>query len=228
MTSAVWVCPSRSRPESARRLITAWRDTGAVSQLIIRIDNDDETSDQYREVVESFNDVPVVLLSGPRMRLVPTMNEMAPELAERFDAVGFLGDDHVPRTDYWDATLASSIENGGLAYGNDLLQGEALPTAVLISADIVRTLGYFCPPGLIHLYADDAWKAWGQGIGRFYYHPDVVLEHLHFSLGKSDSDALYQEVNSPSMYETDAAVFRSYMDNDYQTDIDKLVTLYDA
>ena len=41
------------------------------------------------------------------------------------------------------------------------------------------------------MYVDDAWMAWGQAVG-IEFLEDVVIEHLHPTAGKSETDASYE------------------------------------
>jgi hypothetical protein len=128
----------------------------------------------------------------------------------RITHVGFMGDDHRVRTRGWDAALAEAAGWWGVAYGDDLLQGEELPTAVLMAADIVRITGHMAPGVLRHLYVDDYWKALGQQLGALAYVPGVVIEHLHPSAGKAELDDSYLETNHPDRYAADRAAWDSY------------------
>jgi len=83
-----------------------------------------------------------------------------------------------------------------------------LPTAVFITTDIISELGYFCPPGLLHMYLDNSWKAWGEGAGCLRYREDVVIEHLHPDVGKAQSDSSYSE--SSSLMEPDRQAYAAY------------------
>lgn len=205
----VWICPSRNRPANIARLLNAWDDTRAQADLVVAVDGDDEHLNDYRELFTDVDPSQFILSVGPRTKLGPTLNRLAIEYAPHYDAVGFLGDDHIPRTPRWDERLADALD-GGLAYGNDLFQGERLATAVLQSSRIITTLGQFHPPQLVHLYLDDYWVALGKGIGRLTYLPDVILEHVHFTNGKSASDLTYAEANSPDNQRNDQAAWEKY------------------
>src|SRR5439155_4080783 len=113
---------------------------------------------------------------GARRRLRGTLNQLAAEHAPSWRNVGFMGEDHRPSTPRWDARFVECLSGGGpgLVYGNDLLMGEAMPTAVAMTSNIVTTLGYMAPPALVHLCIDLAWKDWGEGLGRITYLPDVI------------------------------------------------------
>lgn len=208
----LYITPSRGRPHNAAELIAAWEATSTLpeSRLWIAVDDDDSTLREYEALtLPSW----ATLSVAPRKRLGPTLNDWSHVgLKLGFDQIGFMGDDHRPRTHGWDAEILRQMKliGPGVYYGNDLLQGANLPTAVVMSADIVATLGYFCPPGLLHLYLDDAWKRIGEHT-QLIYLPNIVIEHLHPVAGKAGWDDLYREVNSGQRYEEDGAAYRSWL-----------------
>lgn len=219
------IVPSRGRPDNITSLIESWRDTRSYAELLIVVDDDDETLESYRAaLVDAPNWVRFAVT--PRKRLGPTLNDFATFYADNYDIIGFMGDDHRPRTYGWDQRLAASIATlggVGLAYGNDLIQGVNLPTAVWMSSCIIETLGYMVPPGMIHLYLDDFWKALGMRLQRLAYINDVIIEHMHPVAGKAAWDERYAEVNSGEMYENDGRLFRRYLEEQLQSDADKIV-----
>jgi hypothetical protein len=164
---------------------------------------------------ERLNSVRAGVLMTPAVNMVDAMNKAAGYFLEHFreapKAVAFMGDDHRPRTPGWDTAYLNALQQQpGFVYGNDLLQGRDLPTQVAISASVVRALGHMAPDVLTHLYVDDYWRTLGQQAGCLTYLPDVVVEHLHPSDGKSAWDDGYRRVNSPEMYERDASAYARY------------------
>lgn len=218
MTKMLVIVPSRGRPENAQRLIQVWRDLDTQAHLTFCVDDDDSRLNDYLALGA---DVRV----GPRLRLGPTLNECAVLNANDYEVIGFMGDDHLPRTQGWDATIANTLSEMkcGIAYGNDLLQGEALPTAVFITSNIVRALGYFSPPELLHMYLDNAWKEWGQGAYCLRYLPEVVIEHMHPGRGKAQQDHVYDESNA--LMSSDHALFIKYRDEQMAADVAKIAAL---
>lgn len=206
------IVPSRGRPSNVKRLMEAFDDTReGPADMLICVDEDDPKRGEYQQLSLHAN---VRMEIGPRLRLGGTLNEAGLANAGQYFALGFMGDDHRPRTQGWDQKLIWALQElgSGIAYGNDLIQGPALPTAVGMTSDIVATLGYMVPAGLVHLYIDSAWKALGEAMGRFTYLPDVIIEHLHPIAGKALSDAGYEEVNAPALYVTDGAVYQNWCD----------------
>lgn len=225
--------PSRGRPGSIPGLAEAIATTAhTCPHLLVAVDDDDPALPGYQALPvwtdpdpdHASPDAPLTaeLTVGPRARLGPTLNAIARERAAEHTAIAFLGDDHRPRTPGWDARCLEILGNlprtghgdnggGGMVYGDDQFQGAAKPTAIVMSASIIRVLGWMVPPGLIHLYIDDAWLALGTAIGRIRYAPDVIIEHLTPYAGKSAWDAGYAEVNSPAQYADDQAVFTDWV-----------------
>jgi hypothetical protein len=134
-------------------------------------------------------------------------------VAKNYDVVGFMGDDHRPRTLDWDHTIAAIAkrEPGSVIYGNDLIQGAALPTAVFMDARIVRALGWFVVPGMTHLFMDNLWKTLGEQLGTLRYLPEIVIEHVHPIAGKAEWDDGYREANDGAVWEHDEAIYNEWI-----------------
>lgn len=214
MADLVVIVPSRGRPEAAAALVQAFNATRTADTLLIfAVDDDDPTRDEYvRQAVDVRS--PVAL--PPSKTMVEALNLIAAESADSefaVFAIGFMGDDHLPRTVGWDAAyLAALREMGtGIVYGNDLLQGHRLPTQCAMTSDIVRELGYMAPPALRHLYVDNFWRDLGKGAECLRYLPDVTVEHRHPLAGKASWDAGYERVNSPEMGEHDRIAYEAYV-----------------
>jgi hypothetical protein len=142
-------------------------------------------------------------------------------------AVGFMGDDHRPRSVGWDKAYLDALRElgTGIVYGNDLLQGENLPTQCAMTSDIIQALGYMAPPSLRHLYIDNFWKILGNGADCLRYLPDVIVEHVHPMAGKAEWDANYARVNSAQMYEHDKTAFEEWLRTSMVSDVAKVRAL---
>jgi hypothetical protein len=214
------IVPSRERPDAVHPLAEAFKATcTADTVLLLVVDASDPTLDAYKAAVEleQAGGRAVGYGTGPSTSMVEALNGAAWMLVDERTkrppyAIGFMGDDHCPRSVGWDAAYLEALRElgTGLVYGNDLLQGERIPTQVAMTADIVRALGYMAPPVLTHLYVDDYWKALGVQGGCLRYLPDVIIEHRHPFAGKAAMDAGYERVNDAGMYERDAAAYAAY------------------
>lgn len=219
------IVPSRGRPGNIVELVEAWRDTVTIDvfgetfmQLYVYVDDDDPTLAEYQAI-----EMPrwAVLRVGPRLRLGGTLNEAIKILGNITASVGFMGDDHRPRTVGWDRLIAEALDARklGVVYGNDLVQGRNLPTAVFLDSRIVRTLGWMVYPGMIHLFFDNLWKRLGEELGTLTYLNDVVIEHCHPIAGKADWDDGYQEVNSTETWTHDEQLYNEWVGQHMAADI---------
>ncbi len=222
MHNTLFIVPSRSRPQNIERLVQGFVDTDSQADLLIALDDDDEANYPRLESPPGFQ---LIYEVNPSQRIGPIINSVATKYADTYKYLGFMGDDHCPRTPGWDQTLTEQIGEFGIAYGDDLLQGATIPTAVVMSSNIVRVLGYMIPPGLQHLYFDNTWKIWGEAQGKLFYVPEVIIEHIHPFAGKTEWDEGYERANSEVTNSEDRAVFVQYMNTEFISDMIKLEPL---
>jgi hypothetical protein len=188
------------------------------TRLVCRVDDDDDL-EAYRAAV------PYHLYVGQRIGLGASINEMATAWMDKVDCVGFMGDDHRPRTVGWDTRILDAVAREPLAvvYADDLLQGQRLATQAFMGAELVRRLGFFNPPGIKHMYIDNFWMTLGVNLGTLTYLADVVIEHMHPLAGKAEWDQGYREVNSDQRYAEDKAAFETYCRDHLLNDLMRVV-----
>lgn len=233
MADLTVIVPSRGRPEAARTLAQAFASTcTADTRLIFAVDDDDPTLPEYSDVPRSWYDVHrpsinLCIVDNPST-MVHALNAVAHYEVEVFGqppyAVGFMGDDHCPRTVGWDARYLDALRDlgTGIVYGNDLFQQHRLPTQVAMTSDIVRAVGYMAPPALRHLFVDNTWLRWGKSLDRIRYLPDVIVEHRHPVAGKAQWDEGYLRVNSGEVARHDEAAFNTYCREQLDDDLAKI------
>lgn len=231
--SLVVIVPSRGRPHSLPELAEAFAETtqDQGTKIWFAVDTDDPDLGAYRDAVRATDDprITVVAVTGGYMSAA--LNEAAMKAVSdpTVKNVGFMGDDHRPRTPGWDAAyLAALGEMGvGIVYGNDGLQSEALPTQCAMSASIVRALGWMCPPSLRHLWIDNFWLDLGRSAGCLRYLPDVLIEHMHPYVGKAEMDDGYERVNSMQMIDHDQTEYERYLMDGLDHDVERVRALRD-
>src|SRR5689334_1255500 len=111
------IVPTRSRPRNLAALRAAWAATATgAAELLVVVDHDDPELPGYLEVDSS------ALVMTERLRLGGTLNRVALERAGQYRAIGFMGDDHLPRTTGWDQALVDALEElgSGMVYADDL------------------------------------------------------------------------------------------------------------
>lgn len=107
-----------------------------------------------------------------------------------------MGDDEIPRTERWDSELSETAGPVGIAYPADLIWHGKRITQPVVGGDLLRAIGWWTLPGLTHLYVDTVFEHLGRALGCARYRPDIIVEHLHFSVGKSPYDETYRRVDS--------------------------------
>jgi len=203
------IVPSRSqgngREKNIDRFIDAWKEhSEGLSDIAIALDPDDEHYYIRRKEAIYF-------VNKTRERMIPTLNKCANAFAHDYEMIAFFGDDHLIKTKWESEMYEANQSLGGLGifYGDDLLQGSRLATAVCLDAEIVRTLGYIAPPMLTHLFADNFWMDLGRELNTLQYFPNIVFEHIHPHIGKSVEDSMYLESNS--FFEADQKKYEQYV-----------------
>lgn len=213
MTDLLVIVPSRGRPAAVTELADTFAQTcTADTQLVIAIDAGNPQTDDY--LAATYGRVKL-WINHDEPTMVAALNTAASGMLAadpHIGAIAFMGDDHRPRTKHWDAWYLAALDElgTGIVYGDDLLQGERIPTQVAMTADIVRALGHMAPPALTHLFVDNYWRDLGQAADCLRYLSGVIVEHQHPIAGKALWDEGYRRVNDPAMYAGDGAAYSRY------------------
>lgn len=215
MADLVVIVPTRGRPARLARLVdTVQATTFGRADVLALVDDDDPYRGAYIEWAAAAGQAQVLV--GARGNLVSLTNLGAQIALDRPDPPTYLaslGDDHLPRTPDWDVRLINAIramDGPGWAYGNDLLQGESLPTAWVQHAATVDALGWMMLPTLEHMYPDNVVYDVAHGTGRLAYVPGVVIEHMHPAAGKADVDESYAQSNRAEQYLRDKRAYTAW------------------
>jgi len=209
--------PTRNRPHNAVRAFEQLKIVSKDSDFLIII-NEDQV-DLYPEIEGVMREV-----APADYWDIAKANHVVHKYWDSYETITGIDDDCMVTTENWDCLLAAPIkEHGfGVSYGNDTMQGENLPTKVMISSNIVKGLGYWAPPVLKHLFADNFWKALGTELGALNYFPEVMMEHWHHLNGKAPHDDLYREIYAPGEMESAKSAFDAYMRDSFAFDIERL------
>ncbi len=188
--------PTRGRPTLAKRLLRSIAETASRPdrvEVILYVDEDDIDSHSL-----DSSDVPVKRIIGPPQSM-GRYNSACLEQAEG-SIIGLANDDMIIRTPGWDERLlqvdAEFPDGVYLAYGNDLNKKRGLSTFPILSR---RTCEFLVDPypaeyrgAFIDVHIFDIFQRLHHaGFDRMRYLEDVVFEHMHFRVGKSEPDATY-------------------------------------
>jgi hypothetical protein len=218
MKEMIVIIPSRNRPEAVAEITQSLLEQSIGVDICFGLDEDDTSEYTY---------VPGVIYErNPRVLMNATNNILATKYADIYKFICFLGDDVRPRTFGWDKILLEPLRNRpGISYANDLIQKEFLPTHVVMSSEIIKSLGFMAPPILKHLFMDNFWLDLGKAINSIHYFENVVLEHLHPALEKSSVDQVY--LDSWGLFEHDKNAYEKYKESDFLQDVEKVIKMYE-
>ena len=184
--------PSRGRPHNLERFIAAYKDTQAQAPVVVMLDEDDPSLDQYKEIDLPENFLLQVSDKAKDGGIVALFNDFF-DNNPNLDWYASVGDDVVPYTHMWDRHLINSCGKDGISWARDGFQNHHLPTHPFIGGDLVREWGFIAPRTLKHYYADNFWRDELNKRGCGMYREDVLMEHMHAIAKKAPLDDTYTE-----------------------------------
>lgn len=211
------VMPTRSRPLLQLRAVSSILTTSSGrADVIMAVDSDDA-----RCLSICGPQVSTHVLQS-RKPMLHILNEVVMANLPYYDVFGFTGDDVVYETPNWDGKILGALRHTvGVAYGDDGIQHENLPTHPWFSAALVRTLGRVCNLGQRHYFFDNYLKSIFKPLGLLFYLPDVSTRHLHHSVTPGAYDKVYRDAET-GYYESDRVAFETYRSTRLEEDIAKV------
>ncbi len=194
--SLLVMTPTRWRRENCERMAKSFRENTDSADHAFILDSDDE--DTYAGM--DWGDALHPVLDPPGC-VREKVNHLAAAMAGAYDALMYIGDDHLFTTPHWDTIMLSRLEamgGTGMIYGDDKRRTD-IPESIIISSDIVTALGHFMEPTMDHYYVDNVWAELGRRAipGLFRFYDDVVFEHLHYQVNKNvERDQTYRYAES--------------------------------
>lgn len=196
------LCPTRGRPAFAERLLESVARTAAQPgrvELLFYVDSDDPERAAYEAFAARLTQGPLALgrctvFVGEPMSVSRSWNILARQCVG--DLFVMANDDQVYVDAGWDTRLdreASAYPDGIFCmWFNDGINGVRHCAFPIVSRTWYETLGYFTP-GIFEFLYNDTWVMdIAVRLGRTHYIPDVLVEHRHFTAGKSEFDDTYQ------------------------------------
>jgi GT2 family glycosyltransferase len=195
--------PTRGRPSLVYRLFESLSQTTSDAEnleVILYLDEDD---------------IPSHEISYPLLKIIklirPVGKSMGKMIRECYEAsqgryIIIMNDDAVFRTKGWDLSVMEAFsrfpDDVAFVYANDLDRGRRMPTFPILSRKVCELTRGVCPDGYLNLYIDahllDVFNQLKRlGHDRIIYLKNVIVEHMHYALGKSEHDKTYVK-KSPS------------------------------
>lgn len=206
------------RIKSLYALLQSWRDTtSGKSDFLVGADRDDLNSNAH-----IFPEDIVLDINEEKLNVIKKINRLSSMYGKNYKYIYFVGNDCIFRTKGWEDIFLKEAENKKhvVFYGNDMLQQERLATHAFMSMNIILDIGFMGPECLNHMFVDNFWMAVGRQLGCLKYFPNIILEHLHYSNGKTEKDNVYEK--NDSYYHQDQVSFINYMNNQFLKDIKKV------
>lgn len=113
-----------------------------------------------------------------------------------YDWFTWAADDLRYLTPAWDVRVVAHSEL--VVYGPDNIQNHRMATHPFFQARLPKQLGFVAPPVLKHGCLDVFVEGVARELGSVAYDPELQMDHLHHSVGRSSFDTTYREVDWPS------------------------------
>lgn len=177
------ICPSKGRPELFKQMYESWGNTiNEDNTMVIGLDISDEKVSHYPKNVNK-------IMCKANSTVTKVINSIWKD-NQGYDFYHIINDDVIFHTPQYDSKFLkiSEIYGEGVFYGNDLFQGQSLPTFPFISASLIKAVGYLQMPTLNRYCGDTVWADIGRICNCLYYLGAIIIEHNHKLAGKGDTD----------------------------------------
>lgn len=218
----LWICPSRKRPERLERLILSWKNTTEnLSELLVVIDSDD---DSYNNLIEKYPIIKWEITEPIFGSFLNLINSKAIEYSKEYQYIGFMEDDIVFETPGYESRFIKKLKElgkTGIVHAKDGVDKRKFISIPVVDSYIIRTLGWFSPPCLKSLWADNFWREMATILKTYYKFEDVIIRHYHYSKYPGiEKDQISNMVDAN--YGVDAENYRIYMGSSFLEDMKKL------
>ncbi len=230
-------CPSRGRPELAKRLIdTATETQKGDTEFLFYLNDDDEKLEQYKDLLDEKH-----YTIGPNQSTCYSWNLMSVKATN--DVVMLMGDDVQVKTHHWDQLIVDEINkyddrilmvvpSDGRVKGTKQLTNKTklwpdkpLPAPhFAVHSNWVNTLGYLAPAFFWHWHVDSYTQKVARKINRCLYLPTVEFKAKKIL----DDNAGKQIRKNFNIRERDNFVWTKVSDRHLQSDVSSLQNFIDA
>jgi hypothetical protein len=209
---------SYGRPQQAYDTMRAWlkaADNRDQVEYIVCTDKNDPKYSEYLLLFSTKN-----LISLPGRTLMQAYNYLAQKASPEADLLITIADDLAPMQS-WDTTLLKTMS--GIDNFND-------PKIIRICDGItpgsegmvfffnkawVNRFGWFGFPGYTGVYSDNDDLEIAEKLGAQIKAPDLLFQHNHFTVGRSEADETYSKVNNIGEYEWGSLLFNARKDRGF-------------
>lgn len=189
------IIPTKNRAIAVNELlesIYSTSDNFEKVEICFYIDNDDnESKTCILQLMEKYGKNIKYTSSEKKLNLSQMWN-FTYENISTGEIIMLCADDIRFRTKSWDTIIKNEFLKVNdkilLVFGDDLIQNEKLATHSFIHRKWVDISGFWLPPYFCADYVDTWLDDVARKINRIKYLPNVITEHMHFSVNKSKYD----------------------------------------
>ena len=188
-------------------MVDSWKaTTTGHSELFLVADDDDPIKDVWSPTVLNLG---ITVRVGMRMGFPAKTNLAIHDFPNR-ELYMSVDDDEVFRTPGWEERYLdiAASHKYAVIWANDLHNKEKSPCGFAATNALVRFLKWFAYPRVDNLEVDRVLGDIAEALGIAFYLDDVIIEHMHPVVGKSEIDQTYQEHWSTA--ETDRLIRKEY------------------
>lgn len=190
--------PSRSRPISAFATACKWKYWADKEfEYILSLDSDDPSISEYLELFDNFG-INAIGTENENRSVVDAINNAAKiatgdlfiVISDDFDCLKSW-DTMLIAAIYWDAEalfLQLDRKTDFIVKTQDGIQ-KTLMTLPIMDRVYYERYGYIYYPDYLHMFCDQEMTAVGHMLGKVIT-VDLKFEHMHYSVGKSQRDAI--------------------------------------
>jgi hypothetical protein len=212
----MWVLPTYNRPERAQQTLDSLEQMGCQTPGLVYVDGAVHPAYDHLRLPRGWSLWKREVNKG----VCAGLNEVFaryPNCAW----YGFISDDSMVRTPSWDTKLLAKIDDYTIVHSADGWQsGDRIHGAVVFGGELLRALGWWVPPGLIHSFCDDVWESIADGALLRKFVPEVLVEHLHFWNGKTCIDRSY--VKAYASFDEDRAAYIRWRETDFFSALERI------
>lgn len=218
----LWICPSRKRPDRLEKLILSWKlTTSGQSDLLVIVDSDDSS---YDSLIKHYPEVMWEITEPVFGSFLHLINSKAVKYSTEYEYVGFMEDDIVFETVGYESKFINKLKelgSTGIVHARDGIDKRRFISIPVINSYIIRQLGWFAPPCLRSLWADNFWRAMADHLGTYFKFDDLMIRHYHYS---KHADIEKDEISAivDGNYSIDADNYKKYMEHTFLSDMEKL------
>lgn len=234
----MWLLPTLNRSKLVQEFIESYKESESTTPVMLLVDESDPDLENYKtlNLPEKFT-----LKLTKSVTMGDKIREVWDEIL-KCEWVGILNDDHRPRTKGWDQVIVSQLNGANIAFTNDGPTPDkpyAFPNkicgAIAFSGKVLKTLGYMFPPGVQHLFSDDAWGYLFGNARAAIALGNVCVEHDHAYKKPELQDETFKLINGPQglvngqgiggLWPKDREAFQKWLETQAQDDLQKIIDI---